>query len=116
MANDTKNTIQTPKKKLLKKVKQSGYSINKKAFKKLQDFYFKRVSGHKSWRYKKTSMADKIILLDTDFAFELLHKKLNPLFGHFRIGRVEINIQQVNEPGSLYRVEYIGVNDLAGNR
>lgn len=39
MNSDTKNTIQTPKKKLVDKVKESAYDFDKKEFKKFQEFF-----------------------------------------------------------------------------
>ena len=40
MHNEIKNTIETPKQKLLNKVKEARYSFNKNNFKKFQDFFF----------------------------------------------------------------------------
>jgi hypothetical protein len=43
MGGDIKN-IQTPKQKLIKKVKEDKYTFNKKEFKKFQDFFSKEFS------------------------------------------------------------------------
>jgi len=45
MANDIKNTVQTPKQKLINKVKEARYAFNKKDFKKFQDFFSKEFSN-----------------------------------------------------------------------
>lgn len=45
MAHDTKNIMQTPKQKLINKVKESTYDFNKKEFKKFRDFFSKEFSN-----------------------------------------------------------------------
>lgn len=45
MANETKHILQTPKQKLLKKLKDTGYVFDKNEFKKFQDFFSKEFSN-----------------------------------------------------------------------
>ncbi len=57
MANDIKNTVQTPKQKLINEVKEAKYTFNKKDCEKFQDFFSKEFSNidpeevrKKAWR------------------------------------------------------------------
>jgi hypothetical protein len=45
MSNDTKNIMQTPKQKLINKVKETAYDFDKTKFKKFQDFFSSEFSN-----------------------------------------------------------------------